>query len=181
MIRFAALAFVAAIASFACTPSQPPETPESPANSADPVASAEPAAPARTAAPAPSDPAMPGKVVNNADVDKSASLEAYELTPSDCDALGRQYGAVMRADLVAGLSPKLAGKQREATMAQIEELTGKRADAWAASCQSTLVNKAVDHGALKCALGSKTVKQFDVCLNGEGGTPQPAGKPGKKK
>lgn len=175
MIRFAALAFVAAFAVFACTPSQPPETPESPSPSADPAASSEPAP---KAAPAPSDTPMPGKVVNNAEADKGASNEPYELTPSDCDALGRQYGSVTRADLLAPLSEK----QRAATAGQIDELAQKRADGYASMCMNNLVNKAVDHGALKCAFAAKTVKQFDVCLNGEGGTPQPAAKgKGKKK
>jgi hypothetical protein len=179
MIRFVASALAAA-ALFACSPSQPPETPESVPgerpSSGEPAASGEPGSPA-----APAVTAMPGGVVKGGDPEgKGQSLDSYELTPSDCEALGRQYGAVIRNDMLAGLSPKLADKQRAATTAQIEDLAGKKADAWAGSCQTNLVNKAVDHAALTCALASKAVKQFDVCLNGEGGTPQP-GKPAKKK
>lgn len=160
---------------------KPPETPESPAASGE--ASSEPgasAAPSSEAAPA--DSAMPGKVVNDAQVDKSMSLDTYELTPSDCDALGRQYGVAARADQMSALSPKISEKQRAATAAQVDKVVTKLEDGWIAGCQTSLVNKAVDRTAIKCAMAAKTVKAFDVCLNGEGGTAQPAqtGKPKKK-
>lgn len=170
MLRFAALG-TALLALSACSPPSPPETPETPAPSADP---APPADPAQTAAPVTT--AMPGQVVKGGDADKGPD---YELTPADCDALGRQYGAVARADQLAALSPKLSTKQRDATSAQIDRVVGKLEESWIGTCQSTLVNKSVDHAAVKCAMASKTVKQFDVCLNGEAGTPQ--GKPSKKK
>lgn len=116
------------------------------------------------------------------DVDKSMSLDTYEMTPSDCNALGRHYGEVARSDQMAGLSPKLNEKQRSSTMAQIDKVVGKLEESWTDGCHSSLENKAVDHDAIKCALGAKTVKAFDVCINGAAGTPQPAGKPsGKKK
>ncbi|APR74945.1 Hypothetical protein A7982_00291 [Minicystis rosea] len=174
MLRLLVPAFLAAISGlvcFACSPSQPPETPESLAGSAAP-----------SAEPAPSATAAPGALVKGSEAEqKGQSLESYELTPSDCDALGRQYGAVARADQMAALSPKLSEKQRTATAAQIDKVVGKLEESWIAGCHANLVNKAVDHGVIKCALASKTVKQFDICLNGEGGTPQPAGKPDKKK
>jgi hypothetical protein len=107
-------------------------------------------------------------------------LDTYEVTPSDCNALGKQYGAVQRSDQVATLSPKLSEKQRAATMAQIEKVVGGLEEKWTAGCHASLVDKAVDHGAIKCALAAKTVKEFDVCINGATGTPQPAGKPKKK-
>ena len=172
MLRLLAPALVAVIsglACFACSPSQPPETPETPAASSAPADEpAPPAAPAAT-------------VVKGGDPEqKGQSLESYELTPSDCDALGRQYGAVARSDQMAALSPKLSEKQRAATAVQVDKVVGKLEESWIAGCHANLVNKAVDHGIIKCALSSKTVKQFDVCLNGEAGTPQPTGKPGKK-
>lgn len=157
-----------------CSPSTPPESPEAPTPSGDPAAPPEPAPPPATTA-------MPGSVVKGGDADKSMSLENYELTPSDCDALGRQYGSVARADQMGALSPKLSEKQRATTAAQVDRVVSKLEESWIASCHSNLVNKSVDHAAVKCALASKTVKQFDVCLNGEGGTPQPTGKPSKKK
>ena len=161
----------------ACSEAKPPETPETPAASADPAGSA---APGATSEPAPADTAMPGKVVNDAKVDKSMSLDTYELTPSDCEALGKQYGVAARADQMGALSPKISEKQRAATAAQVDKVVTKLEDGWIAGCQSSLVNKAVDRDSIKCAMAAKTVKAFDVCLNGEGGTPQPVGKPKKK-
>jgi len=163
---------------FACSEAaKPPETPETPAASAGPSASSESSA---SPEPGAADPAMPGKVVNDAKVDKSMSLDTYELTPSDCEALGKQYGVAARADQMSALSPKISEKQRSATAAQVDKVVSKLEDSWIAGCQTSLVNKAVDRGAIKCAMAAKTVKAFDVCLNGESGTPQPAGKPKKK-
>jgi hypothetical protein len=173
MSRLAVAVVLASLA--ACSPSQPAETPETPpAPTNEPAPTAEPAPPAPPAVTA-----MPGSVVKGGDADKSAMLANYELTPSDCDALGRQYGAVARADQLATLSPRLSAKQREATAAQIDKVVGKLEESWIASCQQNLVNKSVDHKAIDCALATKTVKQFDVCLNGEQGTPQAP--PSKKK
>src|SRR5262249_49949266 len=143
----------------------------------------EPETPPPTSAPEPepSTTAMSGKVVNAPQVDKSMMLDNYEMTPSDCDALGRKYGELARGDMTATLSPKLSEKQRTATLAQIEKAVAPREEAWTKGCMPSLVNKAADHDAIKCALNAKSVKDFDVCLNGQGGTPQPAsGKPKKK-
>lgn len=175
MPRFtSSLAVLALIAG--CSPAQPPEIPETPAAASEPATPSDPTPP-----PPPTATAMPGSVVKGGDVDKSSILESYELTPSDCDALGRQYGAVARSDQMAALSPKLSEKQRSATAAQVDRVVSKLEESWIQSCHTTLVNKSVEHARVKCALGSKTVKQFDVCLNGEGGTPQSVGKPGRKK
>ena len=172
MPRLAVAAVLASLA--ACSPSQPPETPETPpAPTSEPAPTADQAPP-----PAPTATALPGSVVKGRDADKSAMLANYELTPSDCDALGRQYGAVARADQLATLSPRLTVKQRESTAAQIDRVVGKLEESWIASCQTNLVNKSVDHRVIDCALATKTVKQFDVCLNGEPGTPEA---PKKKK
>jgi hypothetical protein len=166
------------LALLACAePAKPPETPETPAASSEPAGASE-HGPAAEAAPA--DTAMPGKVVGDTQVDKSMSLDTYELTPSDCEALGKQYGVAARADQMSALSPKISEKQRTATAAQVDKVVSKLEDSWIAGCQSSLVNKAVDRASIKCAMAAKTVKAFDVCLNGEGGTPQPAGKPKKK-
>lgn len=182
MSRSSAWALLVAITALsACSPSQPAEAPATPSGSADPSS-----APTPTMEPAPrpppADTAAPGSVVKGAGTDdRSQSLASYELTPSDCDALGRRYGAVARSDQMAALSPKLSQKQRDATSAQVDKVVGKLEESWIQSCQQNLVNKAVDHAAITCALSAKTVKAFDVCLNGEAGTPQPAGKPGGKK
>jgi hypothetical protein len=179
---FVALALLSLAA--ACEPSKPPETPDKPASSADPdkgpaadpAPSAEPKAdpPADTGAQQP--PPEPGK-----SVPAGMALDTYEMTPSDCDALGRHYGDVARKDQAAALSPKLNEKQRAATMEQIEKVVGKLEERWTTGCHTSLVNGAVDHGAIKCALASKSVKEFDTCLNGPGGTPQPVNKSGGKK
>jgi hypothetical protein len=168
MLRLSSLAAIAALS--ACSPSQPPETP------APPTSTAEPAAAAPTPEPAPTTTAMPGAVVKS----DAPSTEVYELTPSDCDALGRQFGVVQRADQMAALSPKLTAKQRAATAEQIDRVVGKLEESWTQSCQSSLVNKGVEHESITCALAAKTVRQFDVCLNGEAGTPQTPAKKKKK-
>jgi hypothetical protein len=169
----------------ACAGSEkPPETPESADGEKKAAPKDDPAAdktPPEGGADQGSDaPASPGAPPKPA-VDKSMSLDTYELTPADCESLGKQYGEVARSDQMAALSPKLSAKQRDATAAQVDKVVSGLEDKWIAGCQASLVNKAVDHDALKCALSAKTVKAFDVCLNGEAGTPQPAGRPGKKK
>ncbi len=179
----ALFALLAAAALSACgASSKPPETPDTPADgdgAAKSGKSGDDAAPAKddgaADVAAPAEPASPPS-----HVDKSMSLDTYEVTPSDCDALGRQYGEVSRRDQMAALSPKLSEKQRSATAAQVETVVSKMEDAWIGHCQTALVNKAVDHDTLKCALDSKTVKEFDVCLNGPAGTPQPTGRKKKK-
>ena len=170
----------------ACEPSKPAESPE---GSSDPAAKedkdkekdkdkTETPSEASSGSSGSGDKPTPPK----SDVDKSMSLDTYEMTPSDCNALGRHYGEVARNDQLAGLSPKLKEAQRAATVAQIDKVVGKLEEAWTNQCHSALVNKAVDHDAIKCSLAAKTVKDFDVCINGAAGTPQaPAGKPGGKK
>jgi hypothetical protein len=177
----AALFLVAALS--ACSPDKPPETPESTASTAEadspPKADKDKGEAKAEANPDTGEaPPQPPK----ADVDKAMSLDTYEMTPSDCNALGRHYGEVARNDQMAALSPKLTEKQRSATAAQVDKVVGKLEESWTNGCHASLVNKAVDHDAIKCALAAKTVKDFDVCINGGSGTPQAAGKPqGKKK
>ncbi len=162
--------------------STPPESPEK-SDKPDPSASGDPAE--KPAADLPKDPAAPadeGAVAGAPaarKIDPSLSLDTYEMTPSDCDALGRHYGEVARSDQMSSLSPKLNDKQRASTAAQVDKVVSKLENSWINGCQTSLVNKAVDHDGIKCALASKTVKDFDVCLNGASGTPQPSGK--KKK
>jgi hypothetical protein len=175
---FVALTLFALALASACEPGKPPETPEeAPAKSADPdKGAAEPSAePKPDSAPDKGSqenaPPQPG---NN--VPAGMSMDTYEMTPSDCNALGRHYGEVARNDQAGALSPKLNEKQRAATMDQIDKVVSKLEEKWTNGCHSTLVDHAVDHDAIKCALGAKSVKEFDTCLNGPGGTQQPAGK-----
>jgi hypothetical protein len=177
------LALCAALAG--CSPeTKPPETPESPASTA------EADAPKGHAAPSSDDGSDKGKSEGEptrpapgTKVDKSMSIDTYEMTPSDCNALGRHYGEVGRSDQMAALSPKLTQQQRDATAAQIDKVVGKLEETWTNVCHTTLVDKAVDHDAINCALAAKTVKAFDVCFNGTSTTTDaPSGPPpGKRK
>jgi hypothetical protein len=182
---FAAL-LLAALA--ACDPPKPAKEPE---GSADPAAGGDKdidkggeKGEKGEKAEGPSEPAAgdKGETPPKAEIDKGLSLDTYEMTPSDCNALGRHYGEVARNDQVAGLSPKLTEKQRSSTVAQIDKVVGKLEESWTNGCHNSLVNKAVDNASIKCALAAKTVKDFDICINGrEGATVQPRGKgPGKK-
>ena len=171
----------------ACDPAKPPDTPEG-AGQAPSKEKAEdgdsPKDKDTPAAPAGGEEPSGGEVGGQAGaaapkVDKSLSLDTYEMMPSDCNALGAQYGQVARSDQMSALSPKLTEKQRAGTVAQIDKVVGKNEETWTNGCHTSLVNKAVDHDAIKCALAAKSVKDFDTCINGVAGTPQPSGK--KKK
>jgi hypothetical protein len=93
----------------------------------------------------------------------------YSLTENDCQALGRQYGDAARADQRVGLNPKLTAKQREQAEASIDGVVSKLESGWTDTCMKNLAGKNVEHEKIKCALGAKTVKSFDVCLNGQKG------------
>src|SRR5262249_12401377 len=151
----AALLLAAAVS--ACSPTKPPESPEGSAEPAEKdkdkadmpkEGKEEPAAPAASSAEGGGERPAPPKP----DVDKIMSLASYAMTPSDCNALGRHYGEVARNDQMAGLSPKLTEKQRSSTVAQIDKVVGKLEESWTNGCHESLVNKAVDHAAIKCAL-----------------------------
>ena len=186
MRRLLLVSAVLAASVAACSPSKPPESPE---GSPDPAASkdkekTESDMPKEGKDEAPAEPSSQGSGDRpkppKPEIDKSLSLDTYEMTPSDCNALGRHYGEVARNDQMAALSPKLTAKQKDATRDQIDKVVGKLEESWTNGCHTSLVNKAVDHDAIKCALAAKTVKDFDTCINGTAGTPQ--GKPaGKKK
>lgn len=100
----------------------------------------------------------------------------YTLTERDCDTLGKQYGAVARADQIAALHPKLGDKQRAVAEANIDKGVGAMESQWIDTCIKSLVGKVADRSALKCAMGAKTVSAFKVCLNDD----TPSGKKGKK-
>jgi len=184
--RLAAVLLLAA-ASTACGASTPPpDTQEKAekqegAEKVDKPATADTDAPKDTAAPEEVPTAAPSVVPEGPKVDKSMSLDTYEMTPSDCEALGQHYGEVQRSDQMTQLSPKLSEKQKASVQAQIDKVVGKLQQTWTDGCHASLENKAVDHNAIKCGLNAKTVKDFDVCFNGPGGTPQPAAPSGKKK
>jgi hypothetical protein len=113
------------------------------------------------------DPVAPGVKPSTA----VATPDDYEMTNRDCVELGRQLKAVIRNDEVVKLSPKLKQNQRDAAEASIDRAATTRQDQWIEGCQSSLVGKVVNQAALKCAMGTKTVKDFDACLNTAGDEP----------
>ncbi len=142
-------------------------------SSSKPAESVEPAEapPTETPPPPASEPpaptAMPTGVKQTGGSADNSIPDNYELTGGDCDALGKQYGAAARADQLAGLSPKLTAAQRAQAEGSIDKVISKLEAQWIEGCRSSLVGKTVDPKALKCALEARTVKSFDVCLNGE--------------
>ena len=90
-----------------------------------------------------------------------------QLTDHDCAELGRVYDVVQRNDLRAGLSPKLSDKQRAKVEENIDRVVRKIVERWVEGCATTLAGSYVDESALKCVNTARSVKQFDVCLNGE--------------
>ncbi len=155
--------------SFACSsPGKPPEAAPEPSAAATasspPDQTAEPPPPASTAKPR----------------DKRADVpDDHDLTNRDCADLGRQLGEVTKADLMAGLSPKLSAKQKSQAEANIDAAVAKSSSQWIEHCQSTLVGKTVERERIVCAMRAKSVKTFDNCLNpepGAGAAPPPDGK-----
>jgi len=141
-------------------------------SSSKPAESVEPAdAPPTETPPPESEPpaptAMPTGVKQTGGNANDSIPDNYELTGGDCDALGKQYGAAARADQLAGLNPKLTAAQRAQAEGSIDKVISKLEAQWTEGCRSSLVGKTVDPKALKCALDARTVKAFDVCLNGE--------------
>jgi hypothetical protein len=91
----------------------------------------------------------------------------YSLTENDCQALGRAYGDAARADQRTALNPKLSAKQLEQANASIDAAVTKVETAWTDTCLKSLAGNIVDHKHITCALAAKTVKAFDICINGE--------------
>src|SRR5271165_6994422 len=80
---------------FGCSPAtKPPETPETPASTAEadnpPAANPPPATPAASG----DQGGEPAPGAQAPEVPKGMALDTYEMTPSDCNALGRHYGEV---------------------------------------------------------------------------------------
>jgi hypothetical protein len=136
---------------------KPADGPESEAAGTPP--GGEPAATTEAPAPTPT--------VKRIDPVTDLSTDDYSLTENDCQALGRQYGDAARADQRVGLNPKLTDKQREQANASIDSVVSKLETTWIDTCVKNLAGKNVEHKNITCALAAKTVKSFDVCLNGQ--------------
>lgn len=103
---------------------------------------------------------------------KSLTATDRELTPRDCQVLGGRYRELVISDESVKLDPKLTESQREAGRDAISKGADILGDRWTQSCEGSLVGKFASEEALKCAMSSKTVAAFDVCLNGPA-TPAP--------
>jgi len=99
----------------------------------------------------------------------------YSLTPGDCNALGKHYGEVAKADQMASVSPKLTQKQKEQAEESIDKVVNKLATQWIEGCQSTLAGNIVDHKALKCAMEARTVNEFKGCIGDKSTGPAASG------
>jgi len=76
------------------------------------------------------------------------------------------------SDEATKLDPKLTDSQREAGKEAIIKGADVLAGRWTDSCESALVGKFASEEALQCAMTSKTVAAFDVCLNGPATPPK---------
>lgn len=92
--------------------------------------------------------------------------EPRETTPRDCDGLGDQLARVTLNDALAELSPKLSSDKRRQAEEGFSEVAQKVGERWAASCRGSLVGGFTDDASIKCAMRSKTVAEFDGCING---------------
>jgi hypothetical protein len=145
-------AMVAITLGSACSSSTP--TPQDP-NDSTPVADGGNKKPAATSASASPD-------------DKQAGFTATdrELTHRDCQVLGGRYHDLVMSDEATKLDPKLTDSQREQGKEAIIKGAEVLGDRWTESCEGSLVGKFASEEALQCAMTSKTVAAFDVCLNG---------------
>lgn len=98
--------------------------------------------------------------------DGNSIPEDYTLTDRDCIELSKHYVTVQKADQMVALSPKLTTAQKEQAEKSITDAVTKLGENWGNGCRSSLVGGVVDRQSLKCAMGAKTVKAFDECLNG---------------
>lgn len=147
---------------FACSAGAPASEAPRASATADASASAAPVGDEQPApSPQPSQPSKPSKPTSGDYVP-----DDYLITEGDCAQLGTQYARAITADESAKVSAKLSEKQRETTLARIEEVAEKMASDWKKGCRASLVGKAVERKALACALEARSVAQFDKCLNG---------------
>ena len=89
-----------------------------------------------------------------------------ELTHRDCRAMADKFAALTRSDEEAKLNPKLSEAQRESARKAFAEAAQILAERWSTSCEANLVGKIASEESLRCAMASKSVAAFDVCLNG---------------
>lgn len=148
----------------ACSSSAPlPVTPE-PSPTEAPAAS-EPVA--EDSPPVEPEPEAPPAPPSDKPVDAAPKrVEPREITPRDCDALGQQLARVTLSDQLAALPEKLSAEKRRQTEEAFTEVAGKVGERWSESCQRSLVGGFTDDASVKCAMRSKSVSEFENCING---------------
>jgi hypothetical protein len=125
----------------------------------DPEPTAEPP-PDTTAEPEPTQAAA------TASPQPSGSPQPREILRKDCLSLAEKYAELVRADEGAKLNPKLSDAQRETARQNIDKAAKTLADRFAEGCEKSLVGKFADEASLQCAMSSKRLADFDVCMNG---------------
>lgn len=93
-------------------------------------------------------------------------MDSREITANECRVLAEKYADVTRSDQMANLSDKLTDAQRQTARTNIDEAALKLSSRWEKGCVTDLIGKVASEHALKCAMASKTVSTFDVCLSG---------------
>ncbi|NUO53000.1 MAG: hypothetical protein HOV80_29490 [Polyangiaceae bacterium] len=123
--------------------------------------------PQPTSEPPPADTADPEPAsTGNAAPQASGAAQPREILRKDCLSLADKYAELVRIDEAAKLNPKLNDAQRETAKQNIDKAAKTLADRFAEGCEKSLVGKFADEASLQCAMNSKRLADFDVCMNG---------------
>ena len=108
----------------------------------------------------------PAQTAATASPEASGKAQPREILRKDCLSLADKYAELVRADEASKLNPKLNDTQRETARQNIEKAAKTLADRFAEGCEKSLVGKFADEASLQCAMTSKKLSDFDVCMNG---------------
>ncbi|MCK6587413.1 MAG: hypothetical protein HUU21_09255 [Polyangiaceae bacterium] len=89
----------------------------------------------------------------------------YSMLRGDCQMLGQKLGAVTRADYVAKIPANISDAKRAETEENINNVATKLGEQWTRMCLDSLVDKVVERERINCAMGSRTAKAFEECIN----------------
>ena len=146
MLRLMVRLLVVSSALLGC--SSTPDPVEVPSANSSEAVSAQPTAPPRSTSTAPSE-----------------NL-TRELSVTDCIALAQKYESLTRSEEMAKLPVGLTAEQIAVSESQLARGAKLLAERWEEGCVKSLVGKEHPESNLRCAMASKTVSAFDVCLNG---------------
>lgn len=96
----------------------------------------------------------------------AAPAQPREILRKDCLSLADKYAELVRIEETAKLNPKLDGPKRETALRNIDNAAKTLATRFAEGCEKSLVGKFADEASLQCAMSSKKLADFDVCMNG---------------